>query len=173
MDALALMPADAQPIDAEVRARILTPFLVAVETALREVALTDSSVRAACQIPSPRLHGEVVATLELSSGAEGCLALGVSNLTAAALARRVLSETRAHIDDALICDCLGEIANVTAGQAKALLHGTPYQFTFGTPHTAAAARPPAGDIAGCLMAVMATDVGDVVVQLFLKTTLAG
>src|SRR5260370_11522250 len=136
MDSFAVMPPDAQPIAAQVREQILAPFLVAVETALREVALTEGAERDAYQVKSRRLYGDVVALLELSSGAEGCLALGVSAPTAAALARRVLTETRGHVDEAVIRDCIGEIANVAARQAKALLHCTPDQVTFGTPNNA-------------------------------------
>src|SRR5258707_1112465 len=108
MDWLAGTRPDSQSIGADIRGKILALFVVAVETALREVARTDEGERAAYQVKSRRLHGDVVALLELSSGAEGCLALGVSAPTAAALARRILSETRVNIDDALIRDCIGE-----------------------------------------------------------------
>jgi chemotaxis protein CheX len=173
MDSLLVTPPDALPIADDQHEQLLAPILAAVETALREVALSDSVVRATYRIQARRLQGDVVAMLELSSGAAKCLTLGVSLSTATALARRVLSETLANADDALICDCLGEIANVAAGQAKALLHGTPYHFTFGTPHATAAGMLPATETQECFVAVMATDVGDVVVQLFLTTPRAG
>ena len=36
-------------------------------------------------------------------------------------------------DDAMVRDCAAELLNVTAGQAKTLLYGTPHHFTFATP----------------------------------------
>ena len=138
---------------------------------VREVARTDSAVRVAYQVRSRRFRGELVAMLDLSSSTEGCLAVGVGTATAAALAQRVLSETLANPDDALIRDCLGEIANVAAGQAKALLHGTPYQFSFSTPCFATEAEQVPRGMEESLVAVMATDVGEVVVQLLLMRQL--
>jgi CheY-specific phosphatase CheX len=38
-----------------------------------------------------------------------------------------------QLDPAMVADCMGEIANIIAGQAKALLHGTPNHFVFSTP----------------------------------------
>jgi CheY-specific phosphatase CheX len=167
MGSLADMPPDAQPIAADLHEQLLGQFVVAVETALRELAGTDAAERLAYHLRSRRCRGAVVALIDLSSAAAGSLALGFAEETAAALARRVLSETLPNPDDALIRDCLGEITNVTAGQAKALLHGTPYAFTFGTPRITSAAELPTGGKEECLVAVMATDVGEFVLQLFI------
>jgi chemotaxis protein CheX len=53
--------------------------------------------------------------------------------TAAAIAQRVLADTEVELNESLIRDCIGEIANVIAGQAKTLLAGTPYRLTFSLP----------------------------------------
>jgi CheY-specific phosphatase CheX len=168
MGSPAEMPFDAQPIAADLHEQLLAPFVVGVETALREVAQTEPAVRHDYRVQSRRCGGDLVAMLDLSSASTRCLALGVASATAAALAQRVLSETLPNPDEALIRDCLGEIANVAAGQAKALLHGTHHAFTFGTPRITPAAELPSGGLEECLVAVLATDVGDVLVQLLLK-----
>jgi CheY-specific phosphatase CheX len=161
------VPADAQPIAEELREQILAPVLVAVETALREVAMTEMAVCATYRLSTRRLRGERVALLKLSSAALACLALGQSGATAAALARRILVDTAPNPDAELIGDCLGELVNVAGGQAKALLHGTPWQFTSGTPQLSSEGDLPVAGANECLVALLATDVGEVIVQLFL------
>jgi CheY-specific phosphatase CheX len=167
VDGLADIPADAQPIADRVREQILAPVLTAVETALREVAMTEVSLRAAYRLPKSRQQGELVASLELSASPLTCLSLGLGNATASALAQRVLTGTLPNPDFALTMDCLAELVNVTGGQAKALFHGTPWQFTFGTPQRVWGGDFSMPDPHGCLVALLATDVGEVILQLFL------
>jgi CheY-specific phosphatase CheX len=167
------MPPGARPVPADLNEQLLAPFVTAVETALREVALTDSAVSRAYRVRSHGHCSALVVMIDLDSAAEGCLALGVAPVTAAALARRVLSETLANPDEALVRDCIGEIANVAAGEAKALLHGTPYRFRFGTPRFAAGGDAVVGGLEDRLIAVMATDVGEVIVELFVRRAAIG
>jgi CheY-specific phosphatase CheX len=63
---------------------------------------------------------------------------------------------------------VGEIANVIAGQAKAILADTPYRFTFTVPEVVAARefRPPQS--LDCLVVAFRSDQGDFALQLFLK-----
>ena len=53
--------------------------------------------------------------------------------TALELTSRVLQEVGDSADGGIVRDCAGELANVIAGQAKTLLFGTPYHFTFSLP----------------------------------------
>lgn len=161
------MNTDAQPIADELRERLLGPVLEAVTTALREVAMTEATEGTSYRTAPHQLRGELIAYLELSSSAQRCLALGFSRDTAASLARRVLAETMSNPDAPLIDDCLGELANVSAGQAKALLHGTPWQFTFGTPRVTTDTELPIKDVNECLVARLDSDVGEIVVQLLM------
>lgn len=168
MHQLSDVPAESWPIAEETREQVLAPVLASVETALREVALTEVAACATYRQATCQLRGEVVALLKLASAPQTCLALGFSNATAAALARRILTGTVSDPDGELIRDCLGELVNVAAGQAKALLHGTPWQFTFGTPQLASGVELPDAGPQDCLSAILATDVGEVIVQLFLS-----
>jgi CheY-specific phosphatase CheX len=160
------MPAEARPIAADVAEGFLGSFVTAVETALREVASTDVALRFTYQLRSHQYRGEIVAMLQLSSATAACLALGMTQETAKTLSRRMLSEIVPNPDDDLIRDCVGEIANVAAGQAKAILHGTQHALTFGTPRIYSAQEVPASGAQEMLVAVLASDVGEVVVQLF-------
>ncbi len=119
-------------IDQQTRETLVAPFITATQVALREMANSDVEARGACYRQSAD-GGAIRAVLPLTSATLEALVLSVPAETAAHLARRILAETGESVDDALVRDCLGETINVIAGQAKALLHGTPYQFTFATP----------------------------------------
>src|SRR5258708_4378888 len=76
---------------------------------------------------------DVTAVIPLTFSSVGTLVLGFSWATASALAERVLAESGVPVDDEMIRDCVGEIANVVAGQTKVLLRGTRFHFTHATP----------------------------------------
>jgi chemotaxis protein CheX len=162
------VPAGAQPIEEAYRARVLAPFVTGVEVALREVALTQAVERAAYQFPLRQVLGDWGIVIQLTSATEGALALGFAVSTASALARRMLADTGVAPDETLIRDCAGELANVVAGQAKAFLAETPDCFTFSPP-----TFTPGGEIAAattrtCMVVTFTTDVGNFVLQLFVK-----
>ena len=73
------------------------------------------------------------------------------------------------MDENLVRDCVGEIANVIAGQAKALLAGGPYHLTFSVPRIVVEEQDclPQPD-QDCLAAVLSSDLEDFALQLFLK-----
>ena len=76
------------------------------------------------------------------------LVLSFPAQTAAALAGRVLAEVAQAPDDDLVRDCMGELANVIAGQAKTLLAETPYQLLLATPSILSGAGLEVGLAAG-------------------------
>ena len=98
------------------------------------------------------------------------LVLSFPAQTAAALAGRVLAEVTPAPDDDLVRDCMGELANVIAGQAKTLLAETPYQLLLATPSILSGAglefgsRPDADG----LVVVFGSDAGDFALQVCLK-----
>src|SRR5262249_13202885 len=124
--------------------------------------------RAAVRTALPPALRDVSAVVRLRSATEGYLALGFPQQTAAALAQRMLSGVLKEIDAALIRDCVGEIANVVAGQAKALLAGTPYQFPFSLPGVVGGGAPDLGSNPDgeCLVVVFGRDLGEFAMQLF-------
>lgn len=111
---------------------LMGPFAEAVALSLREMAGVEAAVREVAPATGPGGFGDISAVLRLSTGGEGYLVLSLPAATAAALATRILADV-GEPDEAMIRDCAGEMANVIAGQAKAMLVGTPHHFTFSTP----------------------------------------
>lgn len=108
--------------------------LLAAFTVGLTATLHDMAGVAAVLLDGSAVAADVSATLRLDSG--WWIGLDFPHATASALARRVVRGT--ELDDGLIRDCAAELLNVTAGQAKTLLVGTPLHFTFTTPTGAAA-----------------------------------
>ena len=131
------LPAGARPVGDEVRDQFLAPLTEATAIALREVAATEVSPGPAFLTTKPLDFGERSALIALNfPSGTGALVLSVPENAAAELATRVLAGQEVVVDALLINDCLGEIANVIAGQGKAMLYGTQCHYTFGTPRTA-------------------------------------
>ena len=101
----------------------------------------------------------------------GLPAFGVTEpaATAAVLARRVLAEAASAPDDDLIRDCLGELANVVAGQAKTMLADTPFQLVLATPSVLSRAGLGVGSRPGTdgLVVVFDSDAGSFALQVCL------
>lgn len=122
---------------------LTAPFAEAVVVALREMA----AVAAGPCDSWGGAPGELAAVVPVATAAgPGFVALHFSATGANELARRVLAAAGlGDGDDATLNDCLGEVANVVAGQAKTLLHGTPYHFTLATPSVVSGGAAPEGD----------------------------
>jgi chemotaxis protein CheX len=163
---------DAQPISPDVRSQVLEPFIEAVCVTLREMASTEVILQDSFQTTIPRTLGDISAIIALSfeAGGTGSLVLGCSEATAGGLARRVLAESGQEPDETMVRDCLGEIANVVAGQAKVVLFGTRWHFLLSTPTVVSGVGKELPECRGgqCLVAVFGSDVGEVVVEVYLQ-----
>lgn len=118
----------------DVPRELVEAFTEAVPLALREMAGVEAVARDSQ--PAGVADGFVglAAIIRLTAAAgEGQLILSFPERTAAELARRVLAGTTEEPAADVIGDCMGEVANVVAGQAKALLVGSPAHFTLSTP----------------------------------------
>src|SRR5262249_58456639 len=116
---------------------------------LSEMARTETGVRSVGPPALPRAVDDLCAVLVVTSEVVRALVLRFPARTAAGLAGRVFAEVALCPDEETVRDCMGELVNVVAGQAKTLLFGTPYHFTLSTPTVVAgAAREVPG--AGCL-----------------------
>jgi CheY-specific phosphatase CheX len=153
----------------EIREQLVEPFITATRAALGEMAATEVAVRAVCQTALPHTLGDIAAVLGLLSGTAGFLVLGFPRRTAAALAGRILAGVKDEVDENLIRDCVGEMGNVIAGQAKAILAETPYRFAFSLPEVVVGPKEllprPGPD---CLVVVFGSDPGEFTLQLFPK-----
>jgi chemotaxis protein CheX len=123
----------AQAVPARIREGLVEPFIAAVSAGLGEMASTEVSAQRVYRGVIPEVVEGIGVVVALESTTEGTLMLVFPEATAVALATRILADTAQPIDELLVRDCLGEIANVVAGQAKALLAGTHYEFTYALP----------------------------------------
>jgi len=153
---------------------LLEPFIAATRAAVGEMVGGEIGVRKMVRTVVHHAFGDIAAVIGLSkkgdvtAASPGSLALSFPQRTAAALAQRILTGTTIEMDQKLINDCMGEIANVVAGQAKALLAETRYQFVFALPPTVVDARefqPQPG--LDCLLVGFTTDHGEFAMQLSL------
>jgi len=158
---------DARPIPDRIRAEILDPFIAAVCSTLAEMAQTTADAGDLYATATPRPAGDVTVVLALTPAPGALLVLDFPGSTASVLADRVLAEAGGAADDATVRDCMGEITNVIAGQAKALLHGTPYRFGFSTPKIIprGTAVPEMDARREFLIAAFASDAGDFTLAL--------
>jgi chemotaxis protein CheX len=160
---------DAQPVSPEVREQLLEPFISAASLTLTELAQTEVIVRSIYRTALPRTLADTSAVLGLTAKGGEVLVLSFPAATASALAGRVLAEVPGTPDDDLVRDCMGELANVIAGQAKTLLAETPYQLMLDTPSVLSGPGLEVGsrkDLPG-LIVVFASDAGDFALQLCL------
>jgi CheY-specific phosphatase CheX len=157
----------AESVSPEIQEKLLSPFITATGTALGEMASTEVVVRAMSRGPGRHPSGNVCAELRFTSGIEGSVVLVFPEGTAEALAKRMLAGVSTEVDAQLIRDCMGEIGNVVAGQAKALLAASSYHFTFSLPKVAEFEdfQPP---LVPCLVVAFNSDFGEFALELFLK-----
>ena len=158
---------DARPVPDEIRGEILDPFIAAACSTLAEMAQTTADARDLYATATPRPAGDVTVVLDLTPTPGAMLVLDFPGPTASALADRVLAEAGGVADDAMVRDCMGEITNVIAGQAKAMLHGTPHRFAFSTPRVLSGGELMLGTGSGreFLVVDFASDAGDFTLRL--------
>lgn len=167
MDTPDLASIGGQPVDETIRTQLLEPFVAATYTALSEMAATEAIFQQAIRAREIHFRGDVAAVIELESGGEKRLVLDFPQVTAAALTKRILDGVAAEIDDGLVRDCVGEIANVVAGQAKVLLAETPHHFSFSVPKVVfdGASNCDLAPDQACYMISFNSDVGEFTLQL--------
>lgn len=159
-----------QSVSQGIREGLLEPFIVATGLTLREWIGIEATPQIISRHERLWPLADVSVLLRLCTAEEGVLILSFPAQTAAALAARALAEVTSEPSPDLIPDCVGEVGNVIVGHAKALLHDTPYRFTFSTPILLSGPQPAlelprAGDY---LIVVFNSDVGSFSLQLCLR-----
>jgi len=156
-----------RPVSAEIREKLVEPFITATRTALGAMANTEVGVRSVCQISSLPALSDISIAIRLTAATEGWLVLSFPERTAAILSSRILTGVTADVDQQLLGDCIAEIGNVVAGQAKTLLAGTPYHFAFSLPRVIVGANDFA-HLAGfnCLVVAFDCNAGDFALRLY-------
>lgn len=160
---------DVRPVMERIRDRLLAPFTRATTVTMQEMCGTAVTVRAVYEKLGYRMFGDISAVLGLTGKGEGSFILSFPEATATALAKRALASVEESPEEGIIRDCIGEIANVVAGQARGLLANTPYQFGISTPTIVSGAHHEIRHKPGtpCLVIAFTSDVGDFALQLCL------
>lgn len=113
---------------------LVEAITAAVPLALREMAGVEAVVREARPAGAADGFAARSALIRLTTaGGEAGLIISLPEGTATELTRRILTDAAPEAVADLIGDCVGEVANVVAGQAKALLVGNPWHFTLSPP----------------------------------------
>ncbi len=167
----AFVVGDARPVSAEVQAELVEPLTSGVRLTFQEMLGAEASLRAAYLGTGSGTLGDVAAVIRLHGAVEGALVVHFPESGAAAAATRMLAGAVDEITDELVRDCVGEVANVIAGQGKSLLGGTRHGYTFRPPTVVSGADQPTweGDGRRCLVMVFASDLGDFALQLCMKS----
>jgi len=126
-------PPASGPISPEVFQQVVDAFVTATTTAVGEWIGADIAVRSATLSSPEQPPGTILARIDLDGERLCRLTMSFPPSTAVALAQRALRDAAIDPDLDLVRDCIGEIANIVAGQAKALLAGTPLHFSFSPP----------------------------------------
>ena len=113
----------------------LKPFVAAVSVVLEEMAQADVSVANVRAFRGILPFATPIALVPLESSSVSAIVLSIPPNAAESIARRVLAESQHAIDTAIVQDFVCELANVIAGQAKAMLAGGRYRITFGLPQS--------------------------------------
>ena len=124
---------DNHPVVEELKDSLLRPFCSATEVTFQEMAHVDVKVRAVYQKSGYKMFGDISAVIGLLTRSEGSLVLSFPEASAAAFVRRILTGVVEDPGPDTIRDCVGEICNVIAGQARGILSSTPYAFALSTP----------------------------------------
>lgn len=161
---------DAQPVPPDIHEQLVEPFIAAARMTLSELAQTELAVRTTYRTATPRTFGDISALLGLTVEGGEMLVLSFPAQTATALAGRVLAEVIPEPADDLVRDCMGEVANVIAGQAKTMLAETPYQLVLATPSIVSGSDIEIGACPGIegLVVVFGSDAGDFSLQVCLQ-----
>jgi CheY-specific phosphatase CheX len=164
-------PASSQSPKDKIHDKLLEAFSQSVGAIMREMAGADVSSVTLCSTKCDEMPDHVSVVLDLEGSSKGRLLLRFPKPTAEALASRIMGKTRWDEDDALLCDCLGEFANIVAGRAKTLLASTTDRFSYGVPvsQVEQGFRPQRDDSGDRCALQFTSDVGDFLIQFIANT----
>jgi chemotaxis protein CheX len=141
----------------EIRKTLLGPFTSATTITMREMVGIDVRVRAVYQKSRYKMFGDISAVIGLMARTEGAMVVSFPDRSALAFTTRILAGVTDDMSNDVVRDCIGEIANVIAGQARGILANTPYHEIRHKP-----GMP-------CLVTAFTTELGDFALQLCLGT----
>lgn len=158
---------DVQPVMSEIRDRLISPFITATEQAFLEMAGIEIKVRALYQKSGYRMFGDLSAIIGLLGESEGSMVLSFPDQMGRTLARRLVQAFGGEPNEDLLRDCVGELANVIAGQARCLITSEKFSFALSTPTVIAGSGHEIRHKPGnpCLVVAFESELGEFALQI--------
>ena len=156
-------------VDAEIRRDLIEPFIAAATAALGEMAGVEVAVQSVSRRSTPSSIGDIFAVVEILAPPSGYLVVSLPLSTATGFAGRILAGVAKDLDAGLIRDCMGEVANVICGQAKAMLAAGPNPFIFAVPKLRSTLDEfQLRESSDCLVVAFRSEQGNFALQLLLN-----
>jgi CheY-specific phosphatase CheX len=157
-------PPDARPVDPSLFSAVIAAVTAATVTTFEELCQTPVVPGEPYQSRIISNVDAVTAEITLRRAVPGRLVLAFPRQVLAVLASRYLpGET---ITPEIADDTAGEFANVIGGQAKTMLHGTPFHFHLSTPRVGVATSTTT-DAPEFLVLTFDCDAGNFAVHVYL------
>lgn len=115
------------------RAELLQPFIASTIESWSLMAGVVVHTSSIFRKTESRMQGDISALIHLVGTSERLLALTMGSQVANALTVAMLNRLVAEPSDEMVCDSVGEMVNIIAGQVKSAFVGTPYEFDIGLP----------------------------------------
>jgi chemotaxis protein CheX len=164
---MTLDPRDTAETAEKSGADLATLFIEAVTGSIGEMTHIEPVIRKVDRTEFDKTLGDVWALVGDLPRSPGCLALSLPMKTARGMAERVFAGVREPIDDGMVLDCIGELANILAGQVKSLLANSPYHFSISLPKVMLTHDLQVQDRLGrsCLRMTFDSEVGEFALQI--------
>jgi CheY-specific phosphatase CheX len=108
-------------------------FTGSCASVIRSLTLTDPACARIVRFASESFAYDCISYFTLEGGVDGFIALGMDDDLARSVAAMATGRDVKEVAPNEGADTVNEILNMIAGNAKALLIGTPYHFSFGLP----------------------------------------
>ncbi len=115
------------------RAELLQPFIASTIESWSLMASVVVHTSSIFRKTESRMLGDISALIHLVGTSERLLALSMGNQVAKDLTVAMLNRLVTDPSDEMVCDSVGEMINIIAGQVKSSFVGTPYEFDIGLP----------------------------------------
>lgn len=158
---------DVQPVLSDLRDHLLAPFITATEQAFAEMAATEVKVRTVYRKSGYRMFGDISSVIGLLGDSEGSMVISFPNKVALGVARLLLQSVPGEPTEELMRDCIGELANVIAGQARSMVEKSRFPFSISTPTVIAGAGHEIRHKPGspCLVVAFESGLGEFALQI--------
>jgi chemotaxis protein CheX len=150
-----------------VKSNYLAPFVEGV------TELVSTMFQSPCHVAIPDCDAtaDVSGVIDLVGETHGRFALSFPRGTATRMVAQLLSLDETEVDDGILGDGVGELANIVAGVAKSRLASASSHFAISLPSIVLSEshRLPQFDVTGVLHRIVTTDLGEFSLRIWFPT----